>query len=65
MDDFEAELDENVNAPASKKEATKSVDANNKAGFALRLDAEPKETGLESHSVGSTAQSSDDTASKK
>ncbi len=56
MDDFEAELDENVNAPAAKapatkKEATNAADANNKANI--------KKT---NHS--SIARSSDDTASK-
>ncbi|MDD5412132.1 MAG: VacJ family lipoprotein [Methylobacter sp.] len=49
MDDFEAELDKDVNAPASKKEVTNAVDANKKAGFALRLDAEPKKSGQPPH----------------
>jgi phospholipid-binding lipoprotein MlaA len=39
-----------------------SGDAGNKAGFALRLDAETKEFGLASHSFSSVAQSFDDTA---
>lgn len=64
MDDFEAELDENVNAPASRKEATDAADAKSKAGFTLRLDAEPKKSGKESHSVGSASQTSDSTPVK-
>ncbi|MFZ2313888.1 MAG: VacJ family lipoprotein, partial [Methylobacter sp.] len=56
MDDFEAELDENVNAPAAKapatkKEATNAADTNNKAD-------------IKKANHSSIARSSDDTASK-
>ena len=62
VDSLESDSLDGDKTAASAQGSSGDVNASNKAGFALRLDAETKEFEQASHSFSSVAQSFDDTA---
>lgn len=62
VDGFEEELDDGDKGEASKPALSGDVNAGDKPSFALHLEAETKAPGQDSHSVGTAAQSFDNTA---